>query len=541
MQSYPPNGTGFEASRTSLGSDEESNKKGGATVVDMRDITRTPSPTPSESEELKKTNLIDWKAMGRWKFWIRREWLWYYVICIFGLVLVILFTVFHDKIVRWLQPAANWMHKLPFGWLIPIAILFVISFPPLFGHEIIGILCGLVWGLGVGFAIVAVGTFLGEVGNFYAFRYCLHGRAEKWERTKIMYACLAKVVREGGFKIALIIRLSAIPGHFTTAVFSTCGMSIFTFAIAAVLSLPKQFITVYLGVAMEQSENGGGSRTDTIVKDIVIGITVLITIGAMWYVNTKLNQAKPAVIYEKRKARQAKLMAEAYAKGNGSSMSVTFNPNVSEAEIPLTAHAASFDGSAYQQWDENGRAVGYAPDPSIFVPVPRRAQPRPFAAAPTHRPQPGADSAYQMSERPPYQPASPVRQTAYSRPTSPVRRQNTYQSDTGDSALPNPFAEPVRPPSRPTYTAPPLPPPPMSPTQPLAPQHTPRTAPAYAPAPAPYAGAPPSSAPFSAPYAAPPYSPPPPAQQPYATYESTTSIQSQAGSLPPSYSGASLR
>lgn len=75
MQSYPPNGTGFEASRTSLGSDEESNKKGGATVVDMRDITRTPSPTPSESEELKKTNLIDWKAMGRWKFWIRREWL----------------------------------------------------------------------------------------------------------------------------------------------------------------------------------------------------------------------------------------------------------------------------------------------------------------------------------------------------------------------------------------------------------------------------------------------------------------------------------
>lgn len=159
-----------------------------------------------------------------------------------------------------------------------------------------------------------------------------------------MYACLAKVVREGGFKIALIIRLSAIPGHcklspsphamfaladkhvlprtVTTAVFSTCGMSIFTFAIAAVLSLPKQFITVYLGVAMEQSENGGkcvvahvwdawltlcmrvgGSRTDTIVKDIVIGITVLITIGAMWYVNTKLNQAKPAVIYEKRKAR----------------------------------------------------------------------------------------------------------------------------------------------------------------------------------------------------------------------------------------------
>jgi len=36
----------------------------------------------------------------------------------------------------------------------------------LFGHEIVAILCGLVWGLWIGFAVVAAGTFLGEVGNF---------------------------------------------------------------------------------------------------------------------------------------------------------------------------------------------------------------------------------------------------------------------------------------------------------------------------------------------------------------------------------------
>jgi uncharacterized membrane protein YdjX (TVP38/TMEM64 family) len=53
-----------------------------------------------------------------------------------------------------------------FGWIIPIAILFVISFPPLFGHEIVAVLCGLVWGLWIGFGIVAAGTLLGEIGNF---------------------------------------------------------------------------------------------------------------------------------------------------------------------------------------------------------------------------------------------------------------------------------------------------------------------------------------------------------------------------------------
>lgn len=53
-----------------------------------------------------------------------------------------------------------------FGWVIPIVVLFVISFPPLFGHEIVAVLCGLVWGLWIGFGIVAAGTLLGEIGNF---------------------------------------------------------------------------------------------------------------------------------------------------------------------------------------------------------------------------------------------------------------------------------------------------------------------------------------------------------------------------------------
>jgi hypothetical protein len=46
------------------------------------------------------------------------------------------------------------LQQLKYGWLIPVAILFVLSFPPLFGNEIVMILVGVVWGLGVGFAIV---------------------------------------------------------------------------------------------------------------------------------------------------------------------------------------------------------------------------------------------------------------------------------------------------------------------------------------------------------------------------------------------------
>lgn len=42
----------------------------------------------------------------------------------------------------------------------------VLSFPPLWGHEIVALLVGDFYGLGVGFGIVVAGTVVGEVLNF---------------------------------------------------------------------------------------------------------------------------------------------------------------------------------------------------------------------------------------------------------------------------------------------------------------------------------------------------------------------------------------
>jgi uncharacterized membrane protein YdjX (TVP38/TMEM64 family) len=61
-----------------------------------------------------------------------------------------------------LRPVSVKIRDIPAGFLIPVFILIVISFPPLFGHELIALLCGVVYGLWIGFAIVAAGTFLGE-------------------------------------------------------------------------------------------------------------------------------------------------------------------------------------------------------------------------------------------------------------------------------------------------------------------------------------------------------------------------------------------
>ena len=94
---------------------------------------------------------------------------------------------------------------------------------------------------------------------------------------------MAHIVRTGGFLVVFLARLSAIPGHFTTAVFATCGMNIWIFVLAAILSMPKQLSVVYLGYVIEQSgDSGNEPMSSRIVKYVVLFISVAITLGAAW-------------------------------------------------------------------------------------------------------------------------------------------------------------------------------------------------------------------------------------------------------------------
>ena len=89
----------------------------------------------------------------------------------------------------------------------------------------------------------------------------------------------------------------------TTAIFATCGMSVWTFLTAAVLALPKQFATVYLGYAENASADGKPSRGTTVIKIVVIALTVVVTVVAMRYINARIDAVKGRVVYARRKAR----------------------------------------------------------------------------------------------------------------------------------------------------------------------------------------------------------------------------------------------
>jgi len=258
--------------------------------------------TEDERIEYEK-GLITWGKVKNWRYWIRKEWWYYYVIVLVIVVLVALMLFFHKSIVNWLSPFVKKLRTLKAGFLIPVAIIIVLSFPPLFGNEIVFVLVGLVWGLGKGFAIVAVGVAIGESLDYFAFKYCCRARAERISRKNLNYACLSQAIEEGGFIMAFIVRLSVIPTHITTAIFAVCGLKFYHFIIALVLSLPKQLITVYVGVVLGETN---ASTNSHVVSDCVFGATAVITLIALFVIYRRTIAVRKKVLIGMRQDLQSK-------------------------------------------------------------------------------------------------------------------------------------------------------------------------------------------------------------------------------------------
>ncbi|KAK0648061.1 snare associated Golgi protein-domain-containing protein [Cercophora newfieldiana] len=280
----------------------------------IRQTPDTPSQTtmkiPGRGKKSKDVVLegeTDYQPVNWKRLFLRPKYLICWLVLAVIIVLTVIITIRHDQVVERLLPFSKHVRALPAGWLIPIVILIIISFPPLFGHEVVALLCGVVYGLGVGFAIVAAGTFIGEIGTWFVFQYFLRKKCEKLERTNLNYGALARLARAGGFTISFIIRFSAIPSHFSTAVFSTCGVNFWAFAIATFLSLPKQIFLVYLGVLLITPKPDH-------TKNIVYAIAFMITICMAVYIWYKMRLIKRTLLEEQETRRQRRL-AEIQVQG----------------------------------------------------------------------------------------------------------------------------------------------------------------------------------------------------------------------------------
>ena len=182
------------------------------------------------------------------------------------------------------------------------------------------------------------------------------------------------------------------------------------FLVAAFAALPKQLASVYLGTGTVDANGHSASpllslllqpynplpacrttradapyphavqltRAQTIIKYVVIALTIILTLLAMRYVNARIDLAKHRVIYRRRKARQARFghsSAAALASASSFSLRPSRNRDVEDGEdgdtAPLVAHAADYG---------HGYALGRPSMDDAQV----HAPPVPSAPAPAH-------------------------------------------------------------------------------------------------------------------------------------------------------------
>lgn len=153
----------------------------------------------------------------------------------------------------------------------------------------------------------------------------------------------------------------------STAIFSTNGVNFFVYLAAAILSLPKQFVTVYLGVtATEENE----SRKDKIISFAVIALCIVLTlVSAKWTFN-KMEQVRSSVIAEKHaKDAQMGLNAEAHGLYHVKNFSV-------DSQSGLVAPVGAPEDVLYSAGGRGYAGLGEADGRVYYPPPPNYPPPR---------------------------------------------------------------------------------------------------------------------------------------------------------------------
>jgi hypothetical protein len=101
-----------------------------------------------------------------------------------------------------------------------------------------------------------------------------------------------------------VIRLSAVPSHFSTAVFSTCNVKFWHFFVATLLSLPKQVFLVYLGVLLVQE-----NKSD-VIQNVMFAFVFVISMVLGVYIWFKMKKIKTVLLEEQNLRREKKLKDE---------------------------------------------------------------------------------------------------------------------------------------------------------------------------------------------------------------------------------------
>ncbi|KAF9482492.1 Golgi apparatus membrane protein TVP38 [Pholiota conissans] len=202
---------------------------------------------------------------------------------------VFIIVVTPSRIAQFMYDKTRLLAATRFGWLILLAALIGVSFPPLIGHTTLVTLGGFAYGM-EGFFISAAGSLIGSALVFMILRLVFSKKLHTWSSQNQKWQALESVVTSKGLLLIILIRISPFPPWvYSNSLFASIeAVKLWQFVIATTCVFPKILLHTFIGNKMAELSDGdqrGHMDTRTKVLDVcfVIG-GIIIAIFTSWTV-----------------------------------------------------------------------------------------------------------------------------------------------------------------------------------------------------------------------------------------------------------------
>ena len=155
-------------------------------------------------------------------------------------------------------------------------------------------LSGVLFGLGLGTAVVSVGSVAGATLAFFLARYLLRDKVATMLSTQPKLRAIDSAIAEGGWKIVAMLRLSPlVPFNVQNYLYGLTPIRFVPCIVTSWLAmLPGTFLYVYIGYTVEQLAGASRERTIWEWLALVAGLaaTLVVTVYVSKLVTRKLGE-----------------------------------------------------------------------------------------------------------------------------------------------------------------------------------------------------------------------------------------------------------
>jgi uncharacterized membrane protein YdjX (TVP38/TMEM64 family) len=186
---------------------------------------------------------------------------------------------------------SNWISALGAWGPLVLVLVYIIATVLFVPGTILTLVAGAIFGLGIGFLVVSVGSTIGAALAFLIARYAARDRVAAMAQGNRHFAAIDRAIAEGGWKIVALLRLSpAIPFNLQNYLYGLTQVRFWPYvATSWIAMMPGTFLYVYLGHVTGAAL--GTDRKRSVAEWIATGVGLLATVMVTVYV-TKLAKEK---------------------------------------------------------------------------------------------------------------------------------------------------------------------------------------------------------------------------------------------------------